>query len=67
MRSSETTVIMQETSLDTNEIYMIPKFCFRTYYLNIIDEKNTLPLSKVLICYERNFHHEVASQFEDEV
>ena len=28
--------------------------------------KNT-PLSKVLICYERNFHQEVALKFEDEV
>ena len=44
---------MQEISLDTNEILMIPKFCLRIYCLEIIDEKNTLPLSKVLICFEK--------------
>ena len=42
------------------------EFCFRTYCLKIIDEKNTLPLSKVLMCYERNFHQKVALKFEDE-
>ena len=46
---------------------MIPKFYLKTYCLKIIDEKNTLPLSKVITCYERNFHQEVALKFEDEV
>ena len=41
--------------------------CFRTYCLKIIDKKNTLPHSKVLICHERNFYQEVALRFDDEV
>ena len=48
------------------------QICFRTYYLKIIVEKNTPPLPpfphpfKILICYERIFHPEVALKFEDE-
>ena len=29
--------------------------------------KNTLPRSKVLICYGKNFHQQIILKFEDEV
>ena len=43
-----------------------PKLCFRFYCLKIIGGKNSLSLSKLLICYERNFHQKVPLNFEDE-
>ena len=43
---------MQEISLDTNEINMIPKFCFRTYCLKIIDDKIPSPFLKLYVMKE---------------
>ena len=61
---------MKEISLDTYEIWTIPKFSFRIYCLKIIDEKtpSSFFLSKVLICYEiETFTKEIHLNFEDDI